>query len=218
MKEKYFTRENIETVTRDIRNKVLAVNPRQKKWRRQGNTALLITDMQYYFLKASSHAYIPSADAIIPNINRLIYTFHSMQRPVILTRHFNRKGDAGMMEKWWKHLIDKTSHEYKITSKIKVDMPYEIIDKEHYDAFAGTRLEELLVSSNTESLVIAGVMTNLCCETTLRSAFVKGYDAVMPLDATAAYNKSYHTSTFINLSFGFSALLNSRELINHLHE
>jgi nicotinamidase-related amidase len=59
-------------------------------------------------------------------------------------------------------------------------------------------------------------MTNLCCETTVRSAFVKGFRPVLPIDATAAYNRQFHLATFKNLSFGFTPLMTTIEVIERL--
>lgn len=216
MKEQYFTGENIGSVSREMKNKIASVNPRQKQWKQKGNIALLITDMQNYFLETSSHAFIPSAIPIIQNINELIDTFLSVGAPVIFSRHYNEKGSAGMMGIWWNQLIDKNSRAFEIYNKIHFDQANHLINKQHYDAFMETDLEAHLHNEDVESLVIAGVMTNLCCETTLRSAFVKGFNAILPLDATAAYNIDFHFSTFLNLSFGFAPVHTTMETINKL--
>jgi nicotinamidase-related amidase len=59
-------------------------------------------------------------------------------------------------------------------------------------------------------------MTNMCCETTARSAFVKGFDVVMPVDATAAYNYEFHLATFLNLAYMFSRPIKTKTLIDSL--
>jgi isochorismate hydrolase len=91
-----------------------------------------------------------------------------------------------------------------------------VLVKHQYDAFHGTRLEELLRSNNIRHPVICGVMTNLCCETTLRSAFVKGFRPVLPLDATAAYNRLLHISAFRNIAFGFSPAMTASEVLGNI--
>jgi bifunctional isochorismate lyase / aryl carrier protein len=179
------------------------------------SSALIVTDMQNYFLSAGSHAFIPSAPAIIPNISLLISRFRENKRPIIFTRHINDAENAGSLDYWWNDLI----LEGKDTSLLFGDLYSEediIITKHQYDAFPGTRLEEILNSRKIQYPVICGVMTNLCCETTVRSAFVRGFRPVLPLDATAAYNRQFHLSTFINLSFGFSPLLTTGEVVKLL--
>ena len=79
-----------------------------------------------------------------------------------------------------------------------------IIEKTQYDPFYKTDLEKILNSQKVEQIIVCGVMTNLCCETVVRSSFVRGYEPFLPIDLTAAYNYAFHLSTIINLSFGFS--------------
>ena len=65
---------------------------------------------------------------------------------------------------------------------------------------------------------MTGVMTNMCCETTARSAFVRGFEVIMPVDATAAYNYEFHLATFLNMSYMFAAPLNTTTLIKMMNE
>ena len=66
--------------------------------------------------------------------------------------------------------------------------------------------------------MISGLLANLCCETTARSAFVRGFEILFPIDATAAYNREFHFSTFRNLGFGFCPLIRTSELISSVYE
>lgn len=216
MKEKYFDKNTISNVTSQIIEGIKNINPRETKWRPAGRTALLVADMQNFFLDQTSHAHIPSGEAIIPNINRLIRAFDAEGCPIIFTRHFNNRENAGMMGKWWNDLLERNTPHFEIYDQIEVPDPALIIDKQHYDAFSDTGLEEYLVRMDVSSLVITGVMTNLCCETTLRAAFIKGFETAIPVDATAAYNRHYHRSTFLNLSLGFAPLATTEEVIDKL--
>jgi nicotinamidase-related amidase len=102
-----------------------------------------------------------------------------------------------------------------ITDSLNADAD-EILTKSQYDAFYGTDLEGILTRNNVLFPVFCGVMTNLCCETTVRSAFVRGFQPVLPIDATATYNHELHISTYKNLSFGFSPALTTDEVIKAL--
>jgi isochorismate hydrolase len=217
-KEKYLTNENLATEVKGIRDEIQRSGGRHRNFLLNGNPALLVTDMQDYFLSPNSHAFIPSAEAIIPNIIHLIDLFLIKKYPVIFTQHINDEKNAGNMKTWWKDLISINSNYHKLSTL----PPFHpstvplIIKKSQYDAFFGTDLEKKLTDINISTLIICGVMTNLCCETTLRSAFVRGFNAIIPLDATAAYKKSYHISTFVNLSFGFCPVKNTTEILELL--
>ncbi len=217
MKEKYFDIQNIGKVTSQIIEGIKNITPREKKWEPAGRTALLVADMQNFFLYEKSHAHIPSGEAIIPNINRLIKAFDQKGATVIFSRHFNNRESAGMMGKWWNDLLQRNTPLFEIYNKLEVPDSALIIDKQHYDAFFDTGLEEYLMRMDVSSLVITGVMTNLCCETTLRTAFIRGFETVIPVDATAAYNREFHTSTFLNLSLGFAPLATTGEVIEKLN-
>jgi isochorismate hydrolase len=91
-----------------------------------------------------------------------------------------------------------------------------ILKKSQYDAFYETRLEDILREKKITQLVICGVMTNLCCETTARSAFVRGLNVFFTVDGTATYNEKFHLATLLNLSYGFAALVLVNELLTIL--
>jgi len=60
-------------------------------------------------------------------------------------------------------------------------------------------------------------MAHLCCETTARSAFVKGFEVVFVIDGTATYNKDFYISTLLNLSHGFAIPVLTEEILNLLN-
>lgn len=165
-------------------------------------SALVVLDMQTYFTDRASHAYVPASEYIINKINSLVSLFESNNRPIILTKHTNDNINAKMMGKWWKHLIKVDNSLSQINEKIKTDTGI-ILNKTQYDAFFNTGLDEFLKTRNIEQILVTGVMTHLCCETTIRSAFVRGYEVFFPIDTTATYNLEFHKSSFINLSHGF---------------
>ncbi len=171
--------------------------------------------MQNYFLSPGSHAFIPSAPAIIPNIKKLIGIFRENKRPVIFTKHTNNKENSGSMDYWWNDLIREDDPISDIYGGLKSPDDF-IFTKHQYDAFYGTGLEDILLENHVEFPVICGVMTNLCCESTVRTAFVRGFRPVLPIDATAAYNRLFHLATFRNLSFGFSPVMTTSQVIQVL--
>jgi len=182
--------------------------------------ALLILDMQKYFLEKNSHAFIPSALPIIPKIKKLANEFQKRNLPVILTRHINRKEDAKLMGVWWDDLITEMDEMSEIIPEF--DLPHsKVILKTQYDGFYETPLEGILKEHETSQIVITGVMTHLCCETTARSAFVRGFEVFFPINGTATYNEEFHRATFLNLSHGFALpcmiedLQNCLEPIHH---
>ncbi len=167
------------------------------------SAALIVLDMQKYFLDPDSHAFVPSAAAILPRVQELVGAFRRKGRPTILTRHLNTQDNAGAMEEWWADLI----HEEDPASEIikELDDPQAVrVEKSQYDAFHKTGLEERLRSLYITKVVITGVLTHLCCETTARSAFMRGFKVFFAVDGTATYREDFHRATLLNLSHGFA--------------
>lgn len=202
MKTAYFTEENIDdraqSMLAGIRDRVrvrdITIEPR--------NSALLILDVQRYFSDSGSHAFIPSLPPVIGRIEELETAYTAAGLPVILTRHINTEQDAGLLGTWWKDLIRAGTGYSEIVPGL-VSEGSLILEKAQYDAFHGTRLEKALRERGVSQVVVTGVMTHLCCETTARSAFVRGFSVFLPVDATATYNEDFHFGSLLNLSHGF---------------
>jgi len=215
MKTAYF-----ENRTMDERSdKMLLKLARQVKRRRppfkKVGASLIVLDMQRYFLEKNSHAFVPSAPAVVPSINSLISIFRSSNRPVVFTRHVNAPSDAGSMARWWKDLIAKENPLSEIIAELATtDCP--VVEKSQYDAFYETSLDEYLRQCNTEQVIICGVLTHLCCESTARSAFSRGFDVFFTIDGTATYNEDFHMATLLNLSHGFATPLKAREIMSFM--
>lgn len=167
--------------------------------------------MQRYFLDQESHAFIPSSRAIIPGLKRLIECFLSNDQPVVLTRHLNNSDNAGMLEIWWADVIEEGNRLSEIIPELQTGKT-KVLEKSQYDAFHKTELDGILKKQNIEQVVISGVMTHLCCETTARSAFVNGYHVIFPVDGSATYDINFHRATLQNLSHGFAMMTSVADL------
>ena len=213
MKESYFTTQLLEQQARDIyqqvsdisRSKVLEYQPSQ--------SALLVLDMQSYFLDAASHAYIPSAGAILNGILQLIDAYFDHQLPIFFSQHINSTDDAGMMSVWWKDLITLKHPLQGIIPEIDQSLG-TLIQKSQYDAFHQTPMEEMLHEKVVTQVVLCGVMTHLCCETTARSAFMRGFEVFFPVDGTATYNLAYHRASLMNLAHGFASVVFMKDILD----
>ncbi|MFC2092275.1 isochorismatase family protein [Bacteroidota bacterium] len=217
MKESYFTKESIDDKSSGMLNELRIQNDRRNIVFKPEKSALLIIDAQKYFLDKTSHAYIPSSFAIIPKIKNLLDVYTSMPFPVIMTQHINNEQSADMLAVWWGDLITKKDSMFEITPELH-DKSAIIVEKAQYDAFYQTPLENILKEKGITQVVITGVMTNLCCETTARSAFVRGFSVFFTVDGTATYNEEFHKASLLNLSYGFATPVLCRELINHITE
>jgi len=204
MKTRHLTPLNIKKIQADF--------PRPRQKLDLARSALLMLDMQDFFLDVDSHAYIPSAQDILPRLDVLRETYATLGLPIVWTRHVNTEADAANMSRWWRDII---SAEHPLSGILSVlDTSQGIlIEKTQYDAFYNTHLEEYLRERDVEQVLISGVMTHLCCETTARSAFMRGFDVFFLIDGTATYNEDFHRATLQNLSHGFANLILSEDVV-----
>lgn len=213
-KDQYFTEQTIAQKSRKILEIVSNYHHRHSKQELLPNrAALLVLDMQVYFLDPGSHAFVPSACSILPGIQSLISAFSSYGQPVIFTRHVNTESNSGMMSKWWKDLILPDIAHSQIIDVFDTENHFTI-EKKQYDAFFETSLDTTLRDCGVEQVVITGVMTHLCCETTARSAFMRGYEVFFPVDGTATYTEAHHHASVLNLAHGFAFPLLVAEVIS----
>ncbi|HSA05568.1 MAG TPA: isochorismatase family protein [Candidatus Gastranaerophilales bacterium] len=216
MKEKYFTQENLASESRKFREETAIFHNHRKFKFKSETSVLLVLDMQDFFCESSSHAFIPSFESIIPNILELISSFKANNLPVIFTRHLNTTKNACMMGEWWNDLLTEENKFSKIIKKLNT-AGCTVLNKSQYDAFYNTNLQRLLEHYNIDNVVITGVMTHLCCESTARSAFTRGFKTFFVIDGTATYNATFHRNTLVNLAHGFCIPVLAQELLEELN-
>jgi bifunctional isochorismate lyase/aryl carrier protein len=215
MSSSYFTKETIDAKAQEMFERLQFFRVRRKMRFNPAEAALLVIDMQRYFIEEESHAGLPSAVPIIPRIRKLAEAFQTARLPVILTRHLNTQQDANMLALWWADVISEESELSEIAPELNLP-DATIIIKTQYDAFYQTALEKVLKKRGVSQLVITGVMTHLCCETTARSAFVRGFKVFFPIDGTATNDENHHWGTLLNLSHGFAIPVLMKELQSSL--
>ncbi len=217
MKEKYYTEKNIDKQAKKYLDEIALLRDGRKWNLDKKKAALLVIDMQKYFVDESSHFCIPSARAIVKNIKSLQDTFLSYHLPVFQTRHLNTEQNAGQMLNWWGELIREEDPISEIIDDLR-DNRIEIIKKSQYDALLNTNLETILRSKKIDLLVVTGVMTHLCCESTTRGAFMRGIEVLFTIDATATHHEDFHRATLMNLAHGFAVPVLTSELLSELNQ
>jgi len=87
-----------------------------------------------------------------------------------------------------------------------------VVVKHRYSAFAGTDLDMVLRSAGVESLLITGVATNVCVESTLRDGLFLDYHVTLVEDCSAAFEQDLHDASVRNVRSGFGAVVTGSEL------
>jgi isochorismate hydrolase len=215
MNEYYLSRDKIITKTDEWMKSYNIPKYRSKNITfNHNNSALIVIDMQEYFINENSHAFIPSAQFIIPNINTLIKRYRKLGLPIIFTFHaYKNDEDPGIMGRWWKDVLRVNNPMSKIHSKINWNKEDITLRKNRYSAFIGTNLDEILTGMNIDTLLVSGVMTHLCCESTARDAFMRDYETYFVIDATAANSELLHVSSLRTLVDGFVIPVKTSDIV-----
>ncbi len=182
-------------------------------------SALLVIDMQRYFLEESSHALLPRARGIIDNVHELLASYRRLSLPIIHTRHaLLRNESPGAMGRWWRDVLYDGDRLSEIVPELQPLRGESVIRKTRYSAFARTDLEEVLRRKGATDVLITGVMTHLCCETTARDAFMRDFNVFFVVDATASRTDDLHVSSLKTLADGFAIPVTTAEVLKWLKQ
>jgi ureidoacrylate peracid hydrolase len=174
--------------------------------------------MQKFFLDPSSPSFTCGGLAILPNLKKLINAYRSKGLPVIYTRHVHHPDllDAGIMGWWWQGMCLEGSPESEVHPEIAPLQGEKEILKHRYSAFYNTDLETILRVMKVEDLVITGIMTNMCCESTARDAYFRDYRVFFMADGTGSITEEMHLASLLNLAFGFARVTSINEILSQL--
>jgi ureidoacrylate peracid hydrolase len=120
--------------------------------------------------------------------------------PVIFTRHLYRLGQADEGPALIRNSpalalvngLAAGSWDADVIDDLECQPDDLKVDKVRFDAFQWTSLEPLLRGLAVSRLMICGVVTNLCVETTVRSAFMRDFPVTLIEDACAAKTRRLH--------------------------
>ena len=200
------------------------------------HAALIIVDMQNDFIhddgfvrKSSREIGVPSSsldllNKPIPNIKRLaegfrknglnvIYIYTAWEKDysdvALPLKKLGPKAQAmGALVKgsWGAQIIDDlTPHE----------TDHQVM-KKAYGAFFQTPLDRMLRNMGISTLIMTGVATNFCVETTLREAVAYGYDVILANDGAATFDPEGHQATLKVVSTGFGEVMSTDEILDSL--
>ncbi len=183
-------------------------------------TALLVVDMQNAFCSPEGHlarlgyGVAPLQAAIIP-VQRLVAAAREAHVPVIFTRSVLKPdySDGGIVVRELFPQVKEVggvaagSWDAEIIAQV-TPLPGEIvIKKTRYSAFYKTRLEEVLLDLKVDTVLVCGVTTAACVESTARDACFRDFRVCLVADATAEVDPALHDAAIrtIQLWFGYVA-------------
>jgi ureidoacrylate peracid hydrolase len=192
-------------------------------------TALVVVDMQNYFVKQGHQSEVPLAREIVPNINRLAAELRRRGGHVVWVRN----GTNDTRESWSNYHdylqspdraerrlqsmeIGADGYEYWHLNDIRPEDAQ--ITKKRYSAFIqnSSDIERHLRDRGIDTLLITGTATNVCCESTARDAMMLNFKVVMVADGLATHTDEEHNATLSNFYGQFGDVQTVDEVVASL--
>jgi nicotinamidase-related amidase len=169
------------------------------------SSALLVIDMQNGFCSPEGslpglRGPLAGIDDCVRNAVLAVQRARAARIPVVFTRQIVRPGRAdvganlrrrnpglarvnGLAEGGW---------DARVIDELECGGEDLVVDKVRFDAFQWTSLDLLLAGLGVDELVVLGVVTNLCVESTVRSAYMRDYRVTLLADCCASVSERMH--------------------------
>lgn len=190
-------------------------------------TALINVDMQNCFLEGYPIS-APDGLIVLERVNRLAAACRKagvlvIHASIVVRADGSNLGVLGQFSQPVKDgILNKGSDSAALHKGLVIDPRDILLDKPRFGAFHGTDLELILRSRGIDTLIIAGVATNVCCETTAREAAVRDFHVFFLSDGTATAPmgdlsaEQLQSATCTTLGFLFAEVLTVDQMIAKL--
>lgn len=199
--------------------------------------ALIVVDMQNDFVRVGAPLEVPQARDVIPAHRDLLAHFRARSLPVVFLRWVSVENDPYLALlprfSWVEHLDEKTAacrpgfrrwysdigqeaDGAAVIDELEPRADEAQIDKRGYGGFLGTTLHEHLQSLQVESLIVTGVVAEICVEDTVRQAFQYHYRTTVVSDAVASRRPHRAAAMLEAVDNGYGWVATSAEIRERL--
>jgi ureidoacrylate peracid hydrolase len=192
-------------------------------------SALIVVDMQNYFVAEGFAAEVPPARGIVSNINRLARAMRATGGTIVWVQ----TSAAAALERWANHHkyqlteararrrlteLNEAHEGFKLYPELEA-LPRDIrVKKTMYSAFiAGSSdIDTQLKHRGIETLLVTGTVTNVCCESSARDAMMLDYRVIMISDGNASQTDEEHAASLNNFQIYFGDVMTTDDAIARL--
>ena len=189
-------------------------------------TALVVVDMQLYFMGEGQPSECPEAREIVPNVNRLAKATRQAGGKVIWIQTHSGPQSKEFWSAYYERMTPENGKKrvdgmnpggsgFDLWPDLDVKEQDEIVPKTRYSAFipSPSKLEAVLEIHNIDTVLITGVSTCTCCESTARDAMMLNYRTMMISDGCAAPNDDLHNNTLNQFYLQFGDVQSTDEVL-----
>ena len=144
-------------------------------------TALVVIDRQLGIYETPGLPPVANGEGLLGNVERLIRGAREAGAPVTPVRHGEGPGVS----------LERGTEGWGIHPRVAPKEGEPIVDKETPDSFLRTTLSDELERRGIERLVLAGMQTEFCVDTTCRRAFGLGYGVTLAADAHGTWDTEH---------------------------
>jgi ureidoacrylate peracid hydrolase len=191
-------------------------------------TALLVIDMQNGFCHAEGSLAkagrsVARLAAPIPACRRLIEQARTVKMPVIYTRAVHDPDFAGVSPKFRERetfpeivklgFVVKGSWDAEVIDDLRPGPADHVLDKTTFSAFISSGIDVLLTALQIRNLIVCGVATPICVESTVRDACQHNYRVFVVSDATADMDPQDHEAALRIMQRNFAWVVTTDEAV-----
>ncbi|ART79671.1 isochorismatase family protein [Oceanisphaera avium] len=155
--------------------------------------ALLVHDMQQYFLAPFAKDASPLAPAIA-NMARIISQCRALQIPIFYTaqKGNQQRGGRGLQADLWGPGMRAIAEHEAIIDELAPKLGEQVLHKHRYSAFQRSNLAALMRAKGRDQLLVTGVYTHIGCTATVAEAFQLDIEPFIIADAGADFSREDH--------------------------
>jgi biuret amidohydrolase len=171
--------------------------------------------------------YVPRVtQTAVPTARRLLEGFRAAGRRVVYTRHGplladgsdmivrrRRRDVESLASTGIPALWHRGTFEHEVIAALTPAAGELVIDKNTSSAFNSTGIDGLLRNMEVETLVLAGLATDMCVETTARDAADRGFNVIVAEDATATFFEHHHRAALSGFARVFGQVWDSARVL-----
>jgi ureidoacrylate peracid hydrolase len=187
-------------------------------------TALVVIDLQNAFMRPGAPSEVPNARAIVPPVNRLARALRASGGSIAWVQAtFEREG----WPLFFDHMVRPElaarilaalrpgAPDHALWPELSVAADDVVVPKYRFSAFlpGASTLPAMLRGRGVDTILIAGCMTNMCCDSSARDAVMTDFRTIMVADCNAARTDAEHLSALASFLTGFGDVRRSEDLI-----
>ncbi|PZD95337.1 isochorismatase [Paenibacillus sambharensis] len=182
-----------------------------------GRSALLIHDMQNYFLRTFEKDTSPLSDLLV-NIRVLKERCRELGIPVIYSAQPGGQSleQRGLLQDFWGSGIPEGEEPERIVDELAPSADDILLTKWRYSAFQKTELYELLQEQGRDQLLICGVYAHIGCMLTASEAFMKDIQPFLIADSVADFSQEHHEMAITYAADRCAVVMSTADLLETL--